>query len=149
MLSQRKTAAGIFFLVFLVFSPALRGGFVWDDWALIVGTAGFKSFAPRNLAWMLATHPDPGVRNGEEALQLARRTCDATGNQAPNFLDTLAAACAETGRFAEAVTVARRAVDLMKASGDQPKLRELENRLRLYELGQPFHERGRKAEEAR
>jgi serine/threonine-protein kinase len=101
------------------------------------------------LAWMLATHPDPGVRNGEEALQLARHACDATGNQAPNFLDTLAAACAETGRFAEAVTVARRAVDLLKASGDQTKLREVENRLRLYELGQPFHERGRKAEEAR
>ena len=100
------------------------------------------------LAWMLATHPDPGVRNGEEALQLARHACDATGNQAPNFLDTLAAACAETGRFAEAVTVARRAVDLLKASGDEPKLRELENRLRLYELGQPFHERGRKAEAA-
>jgi len=100
---------------------------------------------------MLATHPDPGVRNGEEALQLARRACDATGNQAPNFLDTLAAACAETGRFAEAVPVARRAVELLKASGDQPKLREIEDRLRLYELGQPFHERGRerKAEEAR
>ena len=95
------------------------------------------------LAWMLATHPDPGVRNGEEALQLARHACDATGNQAPNFLDTLAAACAETGRFAEAVTVARHAVELLKASGDQAKLREAENRLRLYELGQPFHERGR------
>ena len=65
--------------------------------------------ALNNLAWILATQPDPGVRNGVEAVDLAERACGLTDNQQAIFLGTLAAAYAEAGRFAEAVTTAERA----------------------------------------
>ena len=55
----------------------------------------------RRLAWLLATSPDEGVRDGAEALVLARRAAQGPGD--PRTLETLAAAFAENGDFPEAV----------------------------------------------
>ncbi|MBP3959042.1 tetratricopeptide repeat protein [Gemmata sp. G18] len=55
-----------------------------------------------DLAWLLATCPDGTVRNGKRALELAKRACELTGFNEPLLLETLAAACAETGDFAKA-----------------------------------------------
>ena len=60
------------------------------------------------LAWILATDPDPGVRNGDDAIDFAIRACDLT-EQKSDALDTLAAAYAERGRFKEAIDTARAA----------------------------------------
>jgi len=54
------------------------------------------------LAWLLATSPDDGVRNGPVAVQLAERACKFTKNNNALNLATLAAAYAEVGRFQEA-----------------------------------------------
>jgi Flp pilus assembly protein TadD len=86
----------------------------------------------------LATHPDPRGRNGGQALRLAKQVCQATGRRRPEFLDTLAAAYAETGHFTEAVAVAREA--LAHAAGDPSLSRRIEGRLRLYEDRQPYHD---------
>ena len=51
---------------------------------------------------MMATDPDPSVRNGSEAVRLAERAVQLTGAREPTLLDTLAAAYAEAGRFQEA-----------------------------------------------
>jgi len=96
--------------------------------------------ALNNLAWMLATHPDPRVRNGEEAVQLARRAADLTGGNDPENLDTLAAACAEAQQFAEAMKVAERAASLAQSAGDKELARQIEERLRGYRAGEPYHE---------
>ena len=61
-----------------------------------------------NLAWLLAIHPEPGVRNGVEAVALAERACRSTGNTNTSLLATLAAAYAEAGRYPEAVAAQRR-----------------------------------------
>ena len=60
-----------------------------------------------NLAWALATCPKASLRNGAEAVRLARRAEQLTGGKQPATLDTLAAAYAEAGQFPEAVAVAR------------------------------------------
>jgi tetratricopeptide (TPR) repeat protein len=51
-----------------------------------------------NLARLLATAPDPRVRDASLALQLALRVRDRTGGGDPRALDTLAAAYAAAGR---------------------------------------------------
>jgi tetratricopeptide (TPR) repeat protein len=64
------------------------------------------------LAWFLATCPKQEFRDGHRAVELARLACDATQWKQPNCLDTLAAACAETSDFDEAVQWQKQAVDL-------------------------------------
>jgi Flp pilus assembly protein TadD len=73
--------------------------------------------ALNGLAWILATSPDSRLRDGPEALRLARQACDATGHGQPGLLITLAAACAETGQFDNARDVISQAQALASKSG--------------------------------
>lgn len=63
-------------------------------------------------AQLLATSTDSSVRNGAEAIMLAKRAASVSGGRDPATLDTLAAAYAEAGRFPEAVETVRRALAL-------------------------------------
>ncbi len=94
--------------------------------------------AARNLAWLLATHGDPAVRDGEEAVRLARQVCEATRFEQPLELDVLAAAYAEAKRFGEAVETARKAIDLARAGGQSQLVDRLSQHLLLYESGRPL-----------
>jgi tetratricopeptide (TPR) repeat protein len=93
-----------------------------------------------NLAWALASHPDPKIRNGKEAVELAEKACQLTGNQQPLFLGTLAAAYAEAGRFNEAVAAAERARDLARTNGWEQIAQRNEQLLELYRASKPYHE---------
>jgi len=103
-----------------------------------LGLRGDYVQAANNLAWILATHPDAEVRNGAEAVRLAEMACQATGQEDPGFLDSLAAAYAEAGRFEEAVATARRARALAAAAGDQRLAQGIQTRLGLFEMGKPY-----------
>jgi tetratricopeptide (TPR) repeat protein len=92
-----------------------------------------------NLAWLLATGPDGALRNGNQAVVLAQRANDLTGNGNPVVLDTLAAAYAETGRFPEAVTTAQRALHLAEAQSNTSLIGSLQSQLKLFQAGRPFH----------
>ena len=61
---------------------------------------------PGAMAWLLATSPEASLRDGARAVELAQRAVRLTGGREPDALDTLAAAYAEAGRFAEAVETA-------------------------------------------
>jgi tetratricopeptide (TPR) repeat protein len=88
------------------------------------------AFAAERLAWVLATAPEDGLRDGPEALRLAELASRATQNQVPRMLTTWAAALAENGRFDEAVTVARQAQQLADAtSASDPQVLALANEL--------------------
>ena len=101
--------------------------------------AGFPP-AANDLAWLLATHVDPAIRNGEEALQLAEQACQASGYKQPAPLDTLAAAYAELGRFDAATRTARRALQLARQQRGERTAAEISRRLSLYESRRPFRD---------
>lgn len=91
-----------------------------------------------NLAWILATAPDDQLRNGQEAVELAKQACQSTNNREPGAMDTLAAAYAELGQFDQAIEMAKKALELARAAGNQRLVEGLERRLKLYEAGQPY-----------
>lgn len=70
-----------------------------------------------NYAWALATVPDPGLRDGPLALRIIRGVIKQSGNQGPAYLDTLAAALAETGEFKKAEKIAGKVVASLEADG--------------------------------
>jgi tetratricopeptide (TPR) repeat protein len=94
-----------------------------------------------NLAWLLATSGDPGLRNGSEAVRLAERadSVSSRSDSHATVLRILAAAYAETGRFAEAKETARQALDAANAQGNTALADAVQGELALYDLGLPFH----------
>jgi Zn-dependent protease len=93
--------------------------------------------AYNNLAWLLAACPVDELRNGSEAVERATWACDATGWSRPNYLGTLAAACAEVGDFDQAVSLQKRALSdpaYCRTYGEATVLA----RLRLYEQSLPY-----------
>jgi tetratricopeptide (TPR) repeat protein len=95
--------------------------------------------ATNRTAWALATHTDPQARDGNRALQLATEVCEVTSYQQPAFLDTLAAAYAEVGRFDKAQASVRKALALL--SKEEPRrANDLEARLQLYVSRRPFRD---------
>lgn len=99
--------------------------------------------ALNNLAWLLATHPKAEFRNGSEAVLLAERACQLSGFQKAMFAGTLAAAYAETGRFAEAIKTAEKAHALATASGESELAAMNLKLLELYRQGKPVREEPR------
>jgi tetratricopeptide (TPR) repeat protein len=90
------------------------------------------------LAQTLASHPNPKLRNGGEAVELAERAATLTRRQQPAVLDTLAAAYAEAGRFTEAIETARRALGIATQQNDRGLAAGLNARIALYQAGTPF-----------
>lgn len=95
--------------------------------------------ALQNLAWILATSWDEKVRNGPEAVRLAERASELTNRQDAQMLAALAAAHAEAGQFAEAVTTAQHAIEIAQASGSAGFAQMNAQLLRLYRAGKPYH----------
>jgi tetratricopeptide (TPR) repeat protein len=89
------------------------------------------------LAWILATHPDDGLRNPPEALRLALRAVAMTqGRDAPT-LDALAAAYAASGDFERAVQTADQAI--AAAGSSAPGIDAYRRRRALYARGEPYY----------
>lgn len=93
-----------------------------------------------DLAWILATHKDPAVRNGAEAVRLAERACQLAQNQEARYWGTLDAAYAETGRFQDAIQAADKARELALASGQPELAAAAGKRQDLYRAKRPFHQ---------
>jgi tetratricopeptide (TPR) repeat protein len=74
-----------------------------DEYAAILNLRPYDVLALNNMAWLRATCPEAALRDGGEAVKLAKRVCELAGTREGMFLDTLAAAHAEAGDFAAAV----------------------------------------------
>jgi tetratricopeptide (TPR) repeat protein len=92
-----------------------------------------------NLAWLLATSSDVNSRNGREAVRLAEIAYAAEPKNF-SFSDTLAAAYAEVGRFAEAMNAVQRAIALSDGEGQTNAAAKFRVRLELYRQQRPLHE---------
>jgi tetratricopeptide (TPR) repeat protein len=90
-----------------------------------------------NLAWMLATWPEPSVRNGDKAVVLAEQANQVTKGKDPQILRTLAAAYAEAGRFGEAVMTAKQALALAMAQSNTGLTNALATEIGLYQTNTP------------
>jgi len=93
-----------------------------------------------SIAWILATDRNKKLRNGDESVQWALIACKNDGGKNPEYLDTLAAAYAEAGRFEEAVRTARKSLNLARSAGDADLAEEVEKRLQLYKAKKAFIE---------
>jgi tetratricopeptide (TPR) repeat protein len=94
--------------------------------------------AAERLAWLLATHPEPGLRDPEQALRLAGEVSSATPAPGASLLDTLAAAQAAAGDFSGAARRAEDAVERAEAAGETLLAAAIRERLALYRAGRPF-----------
>jgi Tfp pilus assembly protein PilF len=93
-----------------------------------------------DLAWLLATGPNPGYRNGQEAVRVAERGRALIKQPPPILLGTLAAAYAEAGRFAEATNMAQEAITRANAAGQKEIAATNQKLLQLYRASKPYHE---------
>jgi tetratricopeptide (TPR) repeat protein len=93
-----------------------------------------------NFAWILATHPEPTLRDGAKAKHWAQIACDATDNKIPPLLGTLAAAHAELGQFGRALEISK--IALISARGYQKEdlAKRLAGRIESYQNQKPFRD---------
>jgi tetratricopeptide (TPR) repeat protein len=96
--------------------------------------------ALERLAWIAATDPRPELRNGTEALNMARRACELTANKQARCLATLAAAYAEAGRFTEAISTAEAAEQLAASAGQKEVTAKCVRLLETFKSGKPWRE---------
>jgi tetratricopeptide (TPR) repeat protein len=91
-------------------------------------------------AWVLATAPDPSVRNGPEAVRLAERAAALTDKKDVHVLATLDAAYAEAGRFPEAIATAEETRSVAAGAGNDQAVQAAKTRLDRYQRNQAAHD---------
>jgi tetratricopeptide (TPR) repeat protein len=93
------------------------------------------------LAYALATSPKESLRDGPRAVRLAQAVVAETEGRHPDYIDTLAAAFAETGAFDRAIAEQRRAIAMFEGH-DVPEgvIEAFQRHLAAFEAGQPVRE---------
>ena len=102
----------------------------------VPAAAGNDSESLNHYAWLRATSESAVMRDGASALAQARKALALRRN--PAYLDTLAAAYAELGRFDEAAAAQRQALAL--AGAESPLAAEFNVRLAAYLRTEPWRE---------
>jgi tetratricopeptide (TPR) repeat protein len=92
-----------------------------------------------NLAWVLATSPDDGVRNAKRSVELGTKACELTKYEKPHILSTLAAGYAESGDFETAKKYSAKAVEL--GAKDEEVDAQLKKELESYQEKKPWREK--------
>lgn len=90
-------------------------------------------------AWLLATSPIDEHRDGNKAIEAATKACELTFWKNPAYLGALAAACAETGNFTEAVKWQEKSLENADSIPEKRRV-DYESRLALYREGKPYRE---------
>lgn len=93
-----------------------------------------------NLSWVLSTSPNDDLRDGERAVELGLKACEATDYEAAHILSTLAAGYAELGDFENARKWAAKAVEVGSQDDGNDQLEQLKLELESYKKDQPWRE---------
>ena len=91
-----------------------------------------------DLAWLLATSRDGRIRDGRRAVTLSRRACELGQWKNAFSIDTLAAACASTGQFADAVKFQEMAISKLEPADRKAQAGGMQRRLHQYSSGQAY-----------
>jgi hypothetical protein len=98
--------------------------------------------ALNQFAWRWATSSHPEMRDGGAAVRFAEKAVELTNRKELGFVDTLAAAYAETGQFDKAVSAETEAISLLKSSPSTPAVEAMlvdyQGRLDLYRQQRPL-----------
>ena len=92
------------------------------------------------LARVLATAADATLRNGARAVALSEPLCQPREQASAAWLETLAAAYAETGAFDQARSLAALAVASAVKAGDEALAGRVRQQLALYQAGRPLRD---------
>jgi len=111
-----------------------------EQWQEALATQPENGNAASNLAWVFATCPEVSIRDGTRAVELGERALRISGGKIPMIYKVLAAAYAETGRFAEAVETAQRGAEIATGQGNPALAAELESNIVLYQSGRPLRD---------
>lgn len=109
-----------------------------EQWKLALKYMPDLTSAQVNLAWILATSPDPSLRDGPSAVALAERATQVSQGRNPVALRSLAAAFAENGQYPDAVAAAQQAIQL--GSGNPGLAANIQSQLKFYQNHQPFRD---------
>ncbi len=123
----------------------MRGDFVAaaDSYRATIAVEEGALFACNNLAWLLATAPDPQLRSAEESLAYARKAqaiADAKREALPlearqNVYSTLAAALSANDRFEEAQEALAVSLSIARERGRADQVAAFEEGLKSLEAG--------------
>ena len=108
------------------------------QYEMAVALAPEDPHSRNNLAWTLATSSDDSIRDGAKAVGFAEQAVMLSGGREPQFLRTLGAAYAESGRFTEAIAAARQAAAIANMQGKRGLATSLEKDLVLYRANLPL-----------
>lgn len=99
-----------------------------------------KIDALNGLAWTLATAPEARFRDGQKAIRYAQKVISLSAEDKKYwYMDTLAAAFAETGDFREAIRLQELAISHLAKDVDSATSADFKARLDLYKQGRPYH----------
>ncbi len=96
--------------------------------------------ALKDAGWFLATHPDEGVRDPNEALEFAERAVALTGRRDAGVLDVLAAAYACDAQYGKAVETAQEALTIARRLRNDELADQIAEHLQAYEMERPYIE---------
>jgi tetratricopeptide (TPR) repeat protein len=111
-----------------------------EEWEKVLSIDPDNGNAMSNLAWVFATSPDPSIRDGSKAIQLAERAITLSAGRIPILFRTLAAAYAEDNRFSEAIQAAQRGIESANSQGNTGLATELQGNIALYQMRQPLRD---------
>jgi len=111
-----------------------------EEWQKVLVIQPDNGNALSNLAWVFAASPDPSLRDGPRALELAERALRLSAGRIPILFRTLAAAYAENGRFSEAIQTAQKGIELARSQGNPDLATELHGNVTIYEQQQPLRD---------
>jgi len=92
--------------------------------------------ALRGMAWVMSTAPDQKIRNAEEGVKLAQRAMELDGNNDPRYIETLAAAYANSGQFEAASELLKHALESAKGEA----VGRMQAQIAVYKEGKPFRD---------
>ncbi|HEV2382609.1 MAG TPA: rhomboid family intramembrane serine protease [Terriglobia bacterium] len=105
-------AAARFFTTQKLYQPAI------DQYQQVLRLSPNNALAHNNLAWLYATAENPKFRNPAAALEHATKAVNLTGSRDPDLTDTLAEALYVNGKFADAVNVEGKTLQLAPDNKD-------------------------------
>jgi tetratricopeptide (TPR) repeat protein len=105
------------------------------DYRVAIGLNNQLPGAYQNVAWLMATCPDKRFRNASKAIRAANKAIELGGSDYRR-LDTLAAALASAGHFAQATATVKKAI----SSAPAEEVTDLVARRALYQSHRPFRD---------